>query len=236
MKILDRTGQEKTNYQGLKMQIIEYRNHRDITVLFSDGKKRKTSYIEFKRGSVKDLYFPSVYGVGYTGEEYPRKGNELVWSGWQHMMERCYNKNSSRYKFYGAIGVRVCEEWHNFSNYAKWYYDNCYDIDEPLSVDKDILNRDSKIYSPDTCIIIPRKINQSFPHITPDGKEKIPVYRRESGRYRARMNNYNIGTYDTYDEAVLVYKQALAQKWASLIEGYRGRIPDEIFEVLIKAI
>ena len=52
--------------------------------------------------------------------------------------------------------VYVCEEWHNFQNFAKWYYNNYYSINEErMEIDKDILYKNNKVYSPDTCIIVP---------------------------------------------------------------------------------
>lgn len=34
------------------------------------------------------------------------------------MMARCYNKNDSRYKYYGAKGVTVSERWHDFWSFV----------------------------------------------------------------------------------------------------------------------
>lgn len=236
MKIENRIGEKSVNNQGLEMEIVEYRRHDDITVMFSDGTKRKTSYKQFKLGTVKNLYFPNVCGVGFIGEEYSNKGNEEVYKSWSHMINRCYNKKDNRYRFYGKMGVRVCEEWHNFSNYAKWYYNNLYPSKEPLSVDKDIINRDKKIYSPDTCIIVPRRINQMFIKISTDGKEKLGINKRENGKYRAKIARKNIGTYETKEDAIIVYKKAYKEKWENLILEYKGKIPDNIFETLINAI
>ena len=32
---------------------------------------------------------------------------------WAAMLQRCYNKRSVNYKYYGAIGVAVCESWRD---------------------------------------------------------------------------------------------------------------------------
>src|SRR6267142_5230719 len=32
---------------------------------------------------------------------------------WQGMHNRCYNKNQPVYKYYGAVGVRICESIHS---------------------------------------------------------------------------------------------------------------------------
>lgn len=37
---------------------------------------------------------------------------------WHNMMDRCYNEKCLSYKNYGARGVKVCERWHDVSNYV----------------------------------------------------------------------------------------------------------------------
>jgi len=33
------------------------------------------------------------------------------------MMERCYRSSNTSYKHYGARGIKVCERWHDFTNF-----------------------------------------------------------------------------------------------------------------------
>ena len=35
-------------------------------------------------------------------------------------MSRCYNENSANYKYYGAVGISVCEQWHNADCFGEW--------------------------------------------------------------------------------------------------------------------
>ena len=42
-----------------------------------------------------------------------------VYRSWQAMMARCYNLNNNRYKIYGARGIEVDSEWHNFNVFLK---------------------------------------------------------------------------------------------------------------------
>lgn len=39
----------------------------------------------------------------------------LTYARWRSMMQRCYGKNASNYKHYGALGIAVCERWHDFA-------------------------------------------------------------------------------------------------------------------------
>jgi len=50
-----------------------------------------------------------------------------LYSVWKTMKKRCENKNCKSYKWYGAKGVSVCDEWHDYSAFKKWAFDNGYD-------------------------------------------------------------------------------------------------------------
>lgn len=57
---------------------------------------------------------------------------ERIWSG---MISRCYNKSSTSYRKYGALGIRVCDSWrYSASDFISWAIDNGYD--DSLSLDR----------------------------------------------------------------------------------------------------
>lgn len=37
----------------------------------------------------------------------------FMYPAWLMMKDRCYNKNNSKYEYYGARGIKVCERWKN---------------------------------------------------------------------------------------------------------------------------
>lgn len=66
---------------------------------------------------------------------------------WIGMKERCYNKRHKGYKYYGDLGVTVCQEWlNNFAEFQEWAYSHGYR--EYLTIDR--IDND-KGYSPDNC-------------------------------------------------------------------------------------
>lgn len=72
--------------------------------------------------------------------------SKLYWV-WDCMKQRCNNPNQRAYKWYGAKGIKVCEEWLNdFTAFQKWAYNNGYK--EGLSIDRIDPTKD---YSPDNC-------------------------------------------------------------------------------------
>lgn len=43
-----------------------------------------------------------------------RSHKNLYYRTWNSMRQRCYNPNNIAYKSYGARGIEVCQEWHDF--------------------------------------------------------------------------------------------------------------------------
>lgn len=74
---------------------------------------------------------------------------------WQRMIRRCCDKNEISFKWYGAKGVTVCDEWlgeNGFVHFRDWSIKNGY-TDE-LSIDRIDC---SKGYSPNNCRWATRK-------------------------------------------------------------------------------
>lgn len=80
-------------------------------------------------------------------------------------IDRCYNTKNKNYRFYGAKGVTVCKEWrNNLASFVKFGIEKGWK--EGLVIDKDIMCKklgiEPKIYSPETVIFIPNKVNISY--------------------------------------------------------------------------
>ena len=80
-----------------------------------------------------------------------------IYSRYSGIRQRCYNENSRSYKWYGAKGVTMCDEWLNdFYSFYNWCIKNGFKNE--LHIDKDkICNKLGiypHIYSPQTCMFI----------------------------------------------------------------------------------
>jgi hypothetical protein len=160
----------KSNSCGY-FEVITYNNWGNIIIKFkSTGYVTTVTGGHIKSGGIRCLLTPSVYGIGYYGVgEYKAKvgnKNTSVYDRWRNMIRRCYNEKDKAYINYGAKGIRVANEWHNFQNYAGWYYSQCGVLtlnpeDNKYQVDKDITSVDgeSKIYSSLTCRLVTRQEN-----------------------------------------------------------------------------
>ena len=135
------------------------------------------------------------------------KKSYSVWSG---MLNRCYNKKHPNKAY---IGCSVCEEWYNYTNFEKWFDENYYTIDgEEIELDKDILIRGNKIYSPDTCIFVPKRINSLFISLNKNNNKTIGIdWKEKIHKYQVRCCFENdrkyIGVYSTEEESFNAYKQ-----------------------------
>ena len=83
--------------------------------------------------SSRDLITGHTKSCGCIQKEAVRKSryvhgdrNARLYSVWKSMKKRCENPNHKDYKWYGAKGVTVCEEWHDYSVFKQWALDNGY--------------------------------------------------------------------------------------------------------------
>lgn len=242
----ERIGQIGKNRFGSLMEIIEYKGNTDILVRFEHGNTVHTSWQAFLKGNVKNAYDKTVYGVGFFGEgKYKSskiKKESPQYYTWESMLRRCYsiksiNKNIT-YK-----DVKVCEEWHNFQNFAKWYDENYYEVEgETICLDKDILYKGNKIYSPKTCIFAPHRINTLF--IKNEAKRNdLPIgvhLRKDKTKptYRVRCGNgygkdIDLGSYISVQAAFKAYKVFKERLIKQIANEYQSKVPDKLYQALL---
>ena len=247
-KVIDRTGEEKVNSFGSKMVVKEYRNNKDIDVYFPeyDWTFEHAQYISFKKGNIKCPYEPRYFGKGYLGEgKYAMSENGKLtdeYKIWYNMLDRCYDskfqKREPTYK-----GCKVEDYLLNFQHMGEWIEKNYYEVHgEVMHLDKDILCKGNKIYSRDTCIFVPKRINSLFVKCDKSrGKDPIGVDQLPSGNYRVHCNNgygkyIYLGVYSTKEEAFRVYKKYKEKVIKEVIDSYEGKIPEAFYSRLKEAM
>ena len=242
MKLIDRNGETKISKGGNLMTIINYTNSKNIDVLFPDTGYIATNrdYKEFSVGILKDMYEKTVWGVGYLGGGKYKSGGSKKHVTWRHMLERCYDLKAQE-KQPTYIDCTVCEEWHNYQIFAEWYDNNYYEVEgELIHLDKDILFKGNKIYSPSTCIFVPRDINSLFTK-TNAKRGEFPIgvtWHEKTGKYQAGCNNNGeliyLGLHFTPEEAFNAYKIYKEVLIKQIADKYRDKIPKELYSALYK--
>ena len=247
-KKINRVGEEGINKFGSKMIIKEYRKYKDIDVYFPkyNWVFKHTQYTHFKNGNIKCPYEPRYYDKGYLGE-----GKYKVWENgkttdeyniWYNMLKRCYDpKCHKEYPTYK--GCRVEDYLLNFQNMGEWIKENYYEVPrEVMHIDKDILCKGNKVYSRETCIFVPERINTLFVKRDNNrGKDPIGMYQLSSGNYQVQCNNeygkyVYLGTYSTKEETFRVYKEYKEKVIKKVIDSYEGKIPEPHYTRLKEAM
>lgn len=184
-----------------------------------------------------------VYGVGvndYKGNTKYNHEHIPSYHTWGQMLKRCYSKEFlDRQPTYR--GCSVCEEWWSFSNFKKWFDENYI---EGYSLDKDILFKGNKIYSPETCCFVPNEINVLLcKSDAKRGKLPIGVYERKlvnGSSYMAYLNKngcrINLGTFYSVVEAFQAYKSAKESHIKEMATQYynEGKITKKVYDALMK--
>jgi len=64
-------------------------------------------------------------------------GRHYLYKTWDGIKQRCYNPNSTRYSFYGGLGVVLCEEWKtDYPTFKQWVLDNLGERPSKHSLDR----------------------------------------------------------------------------------------------------
>ena len=176
-----------------------------------------------------------IFGVAHNdcdGDSHTR-----AYVHWRNMLVRCfdekYKKESPTY-----TNCSCCDEWLLFSNFKRWYESFNY---QDYHLDKDILVKNNKVYSPETCCLVPPEINTLFTKRQNDrGKQPIGVcYIKRSGKYSAtihKLRNVHLGFFDTPEEAFQAYKSAKEQYVKERATQYfqEGKITQRVYQALME--
>lgn len=244
---MGRLGEIGYNNFGSKMEIVRFKNKSDIDVYFPQYNwiAEHKYYNDFQRGSIKCPFEPTVYGIGFYGVgKYKSRENGIktnAYKEWHNMFARCYGNYKKRNITYEDC--HVCEEWYNFQNFAKWHEENYYIInDKKMCLDKDILYKGNKIYSPQTCIFVPQRINVLFIKSNKTrGNYPIGVmYNKRDDAFESWISKCNdnkkkqicLGKYNTSEEAFQVYKIEKEKYIKQIADEYKLYIPKKLYDAM----
>ena len=223
--------------ENYKITVIGYENKKKVSIQFENGYITNVMINNIKKGAIKNPYHPSVFNLGYYGVgKYRAKINRVdtkSYKTWYNMFLRCYSKKiQEKQPTYTVCSID--ERWHNFQNFAEWYEEN---YKEGFQLDKDILIKGNKIYSPETCCFVPQKINILFiKNNINRGKYPIGVV-KEGNRYIACLKlghgiQKYLGTFDTIEEAFNAYKIAKEAYIKEVANKWKDQITEECYEAM----
>lgn len=107
-----------------------------------------------------------------------------------------------------------------------------------MCIDKDILKKGNKIYSPQTCVFVPKQINSLFV-FSKSRRGNLPVgvsYDKEQKKYQAYYTvngkHIRIGRYDNLEEAFLAYKKRKEKYLKEVADLYKDKIPKKLYDAM----
>lgn len=107
------------------------------------------------------------------------------------MISRCYNESDKAYHWYGAKGIRICNEWlKNHSAFEKWALQNGYK--KGLTIDRKNENED---YCPENCRWITLEDNAKYKSTTRLLEVDGEIH---TGRDWAKILNIGLNTINKY--------------------------------------
>lgn len=161
------------------------------------------------------------------------------------MQTRCYNPNYHNIKP-SYTDCEICDEWKDDHNlFYDWVGENFYRIDgeDTVQLDKDILVKGNKIYSPETCIFVPKTINDMFNNTIRKKGSNLPkgvYFSEKTGKYKTRIyiegKSVNLGFFDTPEEAFEKYKIHKEAAILAKADYYKDMIPKKLYEAMVNWI
>lgn len=121
------------------------------------GYERESTYGQISSPAKKIIHCNHLQCNGYVSPRISWK-NKRLQRIFSDMKQRCYNIRSPDYRFYGAKGIKICDEWiRDPEKFVQWAESNGYE--ESLTIDR---KNSKKDYSPDNCHWIPAVDNTKY--------------------------------------------------------------------------
>lgn len=231
-------GKVFTSTNSGDFKVVEYIDQKNVVIEFLYTGTRLVARIgNILNGLVKDRMYPSVYGVGITGEKIPVvdgkrcKQREL----WVRMLDRCYSKGKNKPTYEGCS---VSENFKYYPFFKEWCEKQIgFDV-KGFALDKDILVKGNKVYSEDACVFVPQEINNILTYKKSTNKGlSASVALQKSGRYSVSFRKdritQNLGRFDTPEEAFQAYKQVKESYIKEVAEKWKENIDPKVYEALI---
>lgn len=230
-----KVGDTFTTNEGCIATVIRIRGSIDIDVTFNDDWSyvRNVRLDSLNRGAVKNPYHPSVYGLGYMGvgdyRPYLNRVRCKAYTVWLNMLKRSYY---TKYAYYADS--TVCKEWLSYQVFAEWYYNHPYCI-EGYQLNKNIPDANNRVYSPETCTLVPQQVGNLF-------RKDCFLESSDSGvgtginftynRYVVHIGSTEVGRYRTLELAVSARALYRAEYILALANKFKEVMAPEVYEAM----
>lgn len=160
-----------------------------------------------------------------------------------NMKTRCYGENQ-RKQYSCYENCCICYEWlEDAKKFYNWADEHYYTIDNlpdsNIQLDKDILVPGNLVYSPDTCMFIPDKMNLFFKSLNKKSVFLPPGVRKlKNEKYQSEIGIEGkkkiIGIYNTVEEAQEAYKTEKIKECERIADYYKDMVPEKVTEAFLQ--
>lgn len=180
-------------------------------------------------------------GIGVNDANYtvtPTVNGKQVWCKfyrvWVCMIKRCYceatKKGNPTYD-----QASVCEDWLTFSKFKTWMESQDW---EGKELDKDLLVRGNKVYSPETCLFVSKQVNMFITALRRSNGE-LPIgvsLHKPSGKFQAYIKNLGKGSkrLGVFETAEAAHKAWRAEKNKLATELSKAQTDPRVAKAIIE--
>jgi len=162
-------------------------------IVVSGGNLRSGHTTQCKECALKQLAKNNVKHGG-TGSK--------LYNVWNSITNRTENKNHKSYADYGGRGIKICDEWRDFSTFLKWSTDSGYS--QGLEIDR--IDNDGD-YSPENCQWVRRIENANNKRnnrwITHNGKTRTMAQWARIFNLNYKLLHKHLSRGYSFEEAVI---------------------------------
>ena len=240
-KYLGKTFQ--SNNHGC-FKVVGYTSSTKVDVVFLETGFKTTTHIALiTRGEVKDCFKPTVQGFGIIGTENVRDNEGVIletYRKWESMIGRVYSKSVKTDVNNPYFSTSISEDFRWFKDFRSWCEKQIGFGNQGWHLDKDILVKGNKVYSPETCCFVPVELNSLLVNSRATrGEFPVGVYydaSRSKFQSHIRMHGKrrHLGRFVTPEEAFYAYKQAKEDYIKEVAELYKDQIDIRVYEALMK--
>ena len=213
---------------------VDYKNNKEkvciICPIHGEFWQRPQDHIQRKTGCPRCSKFKFVKG----------ERHKHIYRLWQGIIKRCNPKSWETIRYASYKGCIICDEWKSFDNFFKWFNDPKNGYKDGYQIDKDILVKGNREYSPDKCCFVPSEINNLLTKCN-KSRGKYPVgVSKNRNTFAAYISKNSkqicVGTFKTPQEAFHAYKDAKEQYIKERAEKYfqEGKITDKVYNALMR--
>lgn len=224
--------------------VIEYRGYDQILIEHQDRYRHRDTVEsnQLRSGKVKNPYQKTTFGVGFFGcgpNRASANGKMTpAYKTWRNMMRRSYcSEFQAETPTYD--GCSVADEWHDFQNFAEWYYAQPNNSIPGFDLDKDLTIVGNKVYSRKSCSILPKDINTLLMDCG-SRRGSLPQgvsFSKEKGLYLAQVKidgaTKYLGRFADPASAREAYVKSKTHNIRRVAAKYQPVLPPQVYENLM---